>query len=115
MISEEDVQRYAEFIVGHPEAVHDRHREAARAVLSGLERDGRLLPPGGVARTEYGADVSQWNSGCPKITSVGGDLYAQKHSTHQRQVISWVSEGPNDDWPRYTTGWVEKDAGQQAP
>lgn len=51
--TDEDARRYAQFIVGHPDAKVDaRHLAAARAVLDGLTQDGRLLPP--EAETEWG-------------------------------------------------------------
>jgi hypothetical protein len=43
-VTEADVDRYAHFIAGHPDAEVDaRHRAATRAVLDGLAQDGRLL------------------------------------------------------------------------
>lgn len=43
-VTDADVDRYAHFIAGHPDAEVDaRHRAVTRAVLDGLAQDGRLL------------------------------------------------------------------------
>jgi|SRR5689334_24041827 len=102
-----DVQRYAEFIAGHRDAATPRHREAARAVLLALIDEGRLLPPGGVTRVEYGVRVLA--DGEPSgIMAVGTSEWCRKNGTHQRTVTSWVAEGqPNNQWPKYTSAWEE--------
>lgn len=44
-ITNDDVDRYAHFIAGHPDAQVDaRHLAATRAVLDALAQDGRLVP-----------------------------------------------------------------------
>lgn len=105
-ISDEDVERYAGFIAGHPEAVVHGHRVAARAMLLALVSDGRLLPAGGISRKEFG--LEQHAPGAEGILNIGSGLRAEAHATHQRDVTVWVAEGPNDYWARYVTLWERK-------
>ncbi len=43
MITDSDVAHFAGYITGHPDTPPDaQHRAAARAVLEGLDREGRL-------------------------------------------------------------------------
>ncbi len=45
MINDEVVAHFAAYITGHPDTPPDaQHRAATRAVLEGLDREGRLLP-----------------------------------------------------------------------
>lgn len=44
--TDDDVAHFATYITGHPEATPERvHLAATRAVLGGLAKEGRLLPP----------------------------------------------------------------------
>lgn len=50
----DEVERYAQFVAGHPDADIDaRHRAAVRAVLGGLATDGRLLPEGDTVTAQW--------------------------------------------------------------
>lgn len=55
----DEVEHYAQFVAGHPDAdVDARHRAAVRAVLGGLVTDGRLLPEGGDTTEQW--SVRSW-------------------------------------------------------
>lgn len=109
----DDVERYAVVIatnLGFPveREVTGRHQMAAEAVLKALMDEGRLLPPGGVTITQYGADVTTWRGERRGIALVGGDEFAKRYSTYRRYSTTWAQAGPNDDWARYVTAWEEK-------
>lgn len=103
---EHDVERYAEAL-GRPNTPVGTPQEAARSVLQALGNDGRLLPPGGTTRVEYG--LEQDNQVVKGILMIGVGERAEKWATHERRATVWPDEGPNDYWARYVTAWVKRE------
>jgi hypothetical protein len=107
-LDEFDVERYAAFLAGDPKAIKEYDLAVARTVLEAVDADFRLLPRGGILRTEYGRSVVdqdghyKWE----RMTVLGTGEFARQHGTHKRSVHVWPSYSPNDYWARYTTAWV---------
>jgi hypothetical protein len=103
-----DIERYAAFIAGDPKAITEYDQAVAKVVLEAVDGDLRLLPRGGVLRTEYGLTVIE-NDGLPgkweRIAVIGTSEFARKHGTHKRTVCTWPSYSPNDHWAQYITAW----------
>lgn len=76
-------------------------------LLGHLDDAGRLLPPGGSTRTEYG--LEQPATTVVGIMAIGYGDRAKKWATHEREVTVWPDEGPNDYWARYVTAWTKRE------
>jgi len=72
----------------------------AMAVEKALINAG-ILPINGVLKVEYGRKAS----GTDVIFVVSDTEWGRKHATHTRKTMSWVAEGPNDNWPKYMGPW----------
>lgn len=79
----------------------DYATDRAEVVLLALAEAGVLLPPGGVAREEWGERV---------YGVILATTSRNVPATYRRTVVNWPVEGePNDNWPRYTGPWTEID------
>jgi hypothetical protein len=72
----------------------------ARRILTALADAGLLLPPDGDAREEYGTLDPRYGL----IHRTGRRL---PDTTHIRTHVSWLADGPNDNWPVYLGPWRE--------
>lgn len=108
-MSDGDVEHYATFLAARTRRQDptDQDRALVDTLLAELKLDGRLLPPGGVGRVEYGLqDTKMTRRNYPMF--IGSSEWARTHATHRRVVIVWADPPrPNDCWGKYTSNWVE--------